>query len=38
MDEFIIVGGGLAGLSAAFRLTRAGKLVRLLEARLLRQR
>jgi 15-cis-phytoene desaturase len=33
MGEVIVVGGGLAGLSAAFRLTRAGRTVRLLEAR-----
>jgi uncharacterized protein with NAD-binding domain and iron-sulfur cluster len=33
MGEVIIVGGGLAGLSAAFRLARAGRRVRLFEAR-----
>jgi 15-cis-phytoene desaturase len=33
MSDVLVVGGGLAGLSAAFRLARAGRRVRLLEAR-----
>ena len=31
MSEYVVIGAGLAGLSAAFNLARAGKKVRLLE-------
>ncbi|MDO8345851.1 MAG: FAD-dependent oxidoreductase [Cellvibrio sp.] len=31
MSEYVVIGGGLAGLSAAFNLARAGKTVRVLE-------